>query len=69
MVDLGIATALGKPAFLFRDDTRGTVGYEEYPMNLKLFVGMPRDDWRDHYYTSIEEIAAPGKALARWARQ
>ena len=69
MVDLGIATALGKPTFLFRDDTRRTVGDEEYPLNLKLFAGMPRDDWRDHYYTSIEEIAAPGKALARWARQ
>ena len=69
MVELGIAIALGKPTFLFQDDTRRTVGDEEYPLSLKLFAGMPRDVWRDHYYTSLEEIAAPGKALARWARQ
>ena len=68
MVELGIAIALGKPTFLFQD-TRRTVGDEEYPLNLKLFAGMPRDVWRDHYYTSMEEIAAPGKALAQWARQ
>ena len=32
-----------------------------------LFTGMPRRRWRDYYYTSIEEIGAPDKALARWA--
>ena len=69
MVELGIAIALGKPTFVFRDDTRHTVGDEEYPLNLKLFAGMPRDVWRDHYYTSMEDITAPDKALARWARQ
>ena len=69
MVDLGIAIALGKPTFIFREDTRRTVGDEEYPLNLKLFVGMPSDTWRDYYYTSMEEISAPGKALARWAKQ
>ena len=69
MVDLGIAIALGKPTFLLRDDSRRVPGDEAYPMNLKLFVGMPREDWRDYYYTSVEEISAPGKALAQWARQ
>lgn len=68
MLDLGIAIALGKPTFLFRGDTRPTAGDEEYPLNLKLFVGMPRDGWRDHYYTSVEEIIAPGKALFQWAK-
>lgn len=70
MVDLGIAIALGKPTFLLQDDSRGALGGDEaYPMNHKLFIGMPDKDWRDHYYTSVEEIAAPGKAIAQWAAQ
>ena len=64
MVELGIAIALGKPTFLFQDVTRRTLVDEEYPLNLKLFAGIPRDAWRDHYYTSMEDITAPGKALA-----
>ena len=67
MVELGIAVALGKPTFLFRDDFRRATDSEEYPLNLMLFTGMPRQGWRDYYYTSIEEIGAPDKALARWA--
>ena len=67
MVELGIAVALGKPTFLFRDDFRRATDSEEYPLNLMLFTGMPRQGWRDYYYTSIAEIWAPDKALARWA--
>ncbi len=67
MVELGIAIALGKPAFLFRDDFRRVADSEEYPLNLMLFVGMPEHGWRDYYYTSVAEIAASDKALARWA--
>ena len=67
MVELGMAIALGKPTFLFRDDFRRATDSEEYPLNLVLFTGMPRRGWRDYYYTSIEEIGAPDKALARWA--
>ena len=68
MVELGIAVALGKPTFLFRDDFRRATDSEEYPLNLMLFTGMPRQGWRDYYYTSIDEIGAPEKALALWAR-
>ena len=68
MVELGIAIALGKPTFLFRDDFRRATDSEEYPLNLMLFTGMPRQAWMDYYYTSIDEIATPEKALARWAR-
>ena len=67
MVELGMAIALGKPTFLFRDDFRRATDSEEYPLNLMLFTGMPRDAWRGFYYTSVDEIASPGKALARWA--
>ncbi len=67
MVELGMAIALGKPSFLFRDDFRRVTDSEDYPLNLMLFTGMPEQDWRDYYYTSVAEITAPDKALARWA--
>ena len=67
MVELGMAIALGRPTFLFRDDFRRATDSEEYPLNLMVFTGLPEQGWRDFYYTSVEEIAAPEKALARWA--
>ena len=68
MVELGAAIALRKPTFLFRDDHRRATESEEYPLNLMLFTGLPQDTWRDSFYASVEEITAPDKALARWAR-
>ena len=68
MVELGIAIALGKPTFLFRDDFRRVTDSEEYPLNLMLFAGLPERGWQDYYYTAVSEITAPGKALACWAR-
>ena len=68
MVELGMAIALGKPTFLFRDDFRRVVESEEYPLNLMLFTGLPEQGWEDSYYTLIEEIHSPDKALARWAK-
>lgn len=68
MVELGMAIALHKPTFLFRDDHRRATESEEYPLNLMLFTGLPQDGWRDAFYTSVDEITAPDKALARWAR-
>ena len=68
MVELGMAIALKKPTFLFRDDFRRATDSEHYPLNLMLFTGMPKKGWEDYYYKSVEEIASPGKALARWAR-
>lgn len=67
MVELGMAIALGKPTFLFRDDFRRVVDSEEYPLNLMLFTGLPEDGWENSFYTTVEEITAPEKALARWA--
>lgn len=67
MVELGIAIALRKPTFLFRDDFRRCTDSEEYPLNLMLFTGMPKDDWRSYYYESVSEIGRGDKALAQWA--
>ena len=68
MVELGMAIALGKPTFLFRDDFRRVTDSEQYPLNLMLFTGLPNEGWQNSYYTSVEEITSPEKALARWAR-
>ena len=67
MVELGMAIALRKPTFLFRDDFRRATDSEQYPLNLMLFTGLPEDNWEDYYYRSVEEIASPAKALAGWA--
>ena len=68
MVELGMAIALRKPTFLFRDDHRLAAESDQYPLNLMLFTGLPQDGWRDSFYTSIEEIASPEKSLWRWAK-
>ena len=67
MVELGAAIALDKPTFLFRDDFRVSNDCEEYPLNLMLFTGLPEDGWRTFYYTDVDEISDPSKALAQWA--
>ena len=66
MVELGAAIALGKPTFLFRDDFRRCTDSEDYPLNLMLFSGLPKDNWKEYFYTSVEEISSPDKALVRW---
>ena len=68
MVELGMAIALGKPTFLFRDDFRRVADSEQYPLNLMLFTGLPNEGWQNSYYTSVEEITSSEKALARWVR-
>ena len=67
MVELGAAIALGKQTFLFRDDFRNCASCEDYPLNLMLFTGLPQEGWREFYYTSVEDVADPSKAFARWA--
>ncbi len=66
MIELGAAIALGKPTFLFRDDFRRCTDSEDYPLNLMLFSGLPANDWKNYFYTSLKEISDPNKALFRW---
>ena len=68
MVELGVAIALGKPIFLFRDDFRRCTDSEHYPLNLMLFAGLPEQDWQTHLHDSLTSIGDPCKALSRWAR-
>ena len=69
MVELGMAIAWEKPVFLFRDDFRRCTDSEDYPLNLMVFSGLPEAGWEAYWYTSVEEIADPDKALARWVKQ
>lgn len=68
MVELGIAIALHKAIFLFRDDFRRCTDSEDYPLNLMIFAGLPQTQWQDYYYTAVEEIRSPDKALWSWLR-
>ena len=68
MLELGAAIALAKPVFLYRDDFRRCSDSEDYPLNLMVFSGLPQHDWQDYLYSSLEELADPGKALLRWLR-
>ncbi len=69
MVELGMAIAWNKPTFLFRDDFRRCTDSETYPLNLMLFTGIPEQNWKDFYYTSIEDISSPDKALVKWLKE
>ena len=68
MVELGMAIAWEKPVFLFRDDFRRCTDSETYPLNLMIFAGLPQTGWEAYWYASVDEIADPDKALARWLR-
>ncbi len=68
MVELGLAIALNKAVFLFRDDFRRCTDSDQYPLNLMLFSGLPEIGWQDYFYTSIADIHHPEKALAQWLR-
>jgi nucleoside 2-deoxyribosyltransferase len=66
MVELGMAIALNKAIFLFRDDFRRCTDSEQYPLNLMLFAGLPEENWQDFFYTTVAEISVTTKALYRW---
>jgi nucleoside 2-deoxyribosyltransferase len=69
MVELGMAIALQKAIFLFRDDFRRCTDSEQYPLNLMVFAGLPEQGWEDYYYTSLEAVRSPQKALYRWLQE
>ena len=68
MVELGVAIALGKPIFLFRDDFRRCTDSDHYPLNLMAFAGLPEQGWEAYMHASIASIGDSSKALAQWAK-
>lgn len=67
MVEIGMAIAWDKPVFFFRGDRRQCTDSSVYPLNLMLFTGLPPGDiWKDYWYTEIEDLSNPNKALAQF---
>ena len=68
MIELGIAIALKKDIFLFRDDFRNCSDSSQYPLNLMLFLGLPRDNWQKYYFESLQDIKNNKKGFVEWAK-
>ena len=69
MIELGIATALNKQIFLFRDDFRNCSDSDQYPLNLMLFLGLPKDNWKKYYFESLQEIKSKKKGFVEWVKK
>jgi len=69
MIELGIAIALKKEIFLFRDDFRNCSDSNQYPLNLMLFLGLPRDNWEKYYFESLKDIKSNKKGFVQWAKK
>jgi len=69
MIELGIAIALEKEIFLFRDDFRNCSDSNQYPLNLMVFLGLPRDNWEKYYFESLQEIKSNEKGFVEWAKK
>ena len=69
MIELGIAIALKKEIFLFRDDFRNCSDSNQYPLNLMLFLGLPRDDWQKYYFESLKDIKSNEKGFMEWVNK
>ena len=68
MIELGIAIALKKEIFLFRDDFRNCSDSDQYPLNLMLFLGLPKYNWEKHYFRSLQDIKSNKKRFMEWAK-
>ena len=69
MIELGIAIALKKKIFLFRDDFRNCSDSNQYPLNLMLFLGLPKDNWKKYYFESLQDIQNNKKGFIEWANK
>ena len=68
MVELGVAFALAKPVFLYRDDFRRCTDSDHYPLNLMVFAGLPQQGWQAYWHDPLASITAADKALTAWAQ-
>ena len=69
MIELGISIALKKKIFIFRDDFRNCSDSNQYPLNLMLFLGLPKDNWEKYYFESLEDIISNNKGFMEWAKK
>ena len=69
MIELGIAIALKKEIFLFRDDFRNCSDSNQYPLNLMIFLGLPKYNWKKYYFESLQDIKSNKKGFMEWAKK
>ena len=69
MIELGIAIAMRKKIFLFRDDFRNCSDSNQYPLNLMLFLGLPRKNWQKYYFETLKDIKSNKKGFVDWAKK
>ena len=69
MIELGLSMAWNKAIFLFRDDFRTCTDSEDYPLNLMIFAGLPNETWQKYWYTSLDQLKDPHKALVQWLQK
>jgi len=69
MIELGISIALKKEIFLYRDDFRNCSDSNDYPLNLMLFLGLPKNDWQRYFLESLEDITSDKKLFLEWSKK
>ena len=69
MIELGISIALKKKIFIFRDDFRNCSDSDQYPLNLMIFLGLPRDNWKKYYFESLQDIKSNKKGFVEWLKK
>ncbi len=69
MIELGIAIALKKEIFLFRYDFRNCSDSNEYSLNLMLFLGLPRKNWKKYYFEFLQDINSNKKGFMARAKK
>lgn len=70
MFELGIAQSQDKTVFLFRDDFRRCSDNGVVPVNLMVLSCFSSElSARNHFYTNLEKLDDPTKALYRWVNQ
>ena len=69
MIELGISIALKKEIFLYRDDFRNCSDSNDYPLNLMLFLGLPKDDWQRYFLESLDDITSNKKLFLEWSKK
>ena len=68
MIEVGIAIALKKEIFLFRDDFRKCSDSNEYPLNLMLFAGLSKENWSKNYFECLDDIKSVKKNFLNWVK-
>lgn len=71
IVELGFAIAQKKQIFFYCDDFRKDISNtstNDYPFNLMTFSGSDQQNWKDSFFTDINQIRSPDKFLYHWVK-